>query len=137
MMLQPLPLRLQGREKGICQTVNLENSGQLLDGCGKRRRLWSCSWNSASRRLSASRPKSTICLRAWIRPTHCFPRHSTSACEIHLHSHNSQEQEHATEVAITQADQTLLMSKINELTVYHKSNATLCVESEAKGEGIA
>ena len=135
-MLRPLPLPPRWREKRILQTVNSQNSGQLWDGCGKKRRLWSCSWNSASRRPSVSRPRSTICLRVWTRPAHHFQRYIASAHETRSRLHNSQEREHAAEAAVTQADHDLLMSKINELTVYRESNATLRVESEAKGRRV-
>lgn len=48
----------------------------------------------------------------------------------------SEERERATEAATTQADHDTLMSKINELTVYRESNATLRAEGEAKGKRI-
>ena len=47
-----------------------------------------------------------------------------------------QERERAADTAVTQADHDMLMSKINELTVYRESNATLRAESEAKGKRV-
>lgn len=115
---------------------NLPSSGRSLDGCERRRKLWNCSWNLANRRPSASRHRSIIYLRAWIRHAHRFPRYGTSACRARSRSRDAQERERATEAAATQADHDILMNKINELTVYRESNATLRAESEAKGKRI-
>jgi len=112
------------------------SSGRSLGGCGRRRRLWSYSWNLANKRPPASRHRSIIYLRAWIKPGQHFQRYSTLACGTYPRSHHTQERERATEAAATQADHDILMNKINELTVYRESNATLRVETEAKGKRV-
>ncbi|KAF9651639.1 hypothetical protein BDM02DRAFT_3184386 [Thelephora ganbajun] len=48
----------------------------------------------------------------------------------------SEERERAAEAATTQADHDILMGKINELSVYRESNATLRAEGEAKGRRV-
>lgn len=68
---------------------------------------------------------------------HHLLRYSTLVCGTHSHSRKAQERERATEAATTQADHDMLMSKINELSVYRESNATLRVESEAKGKRVS
>ena len=68
---------------------------------------------------------------------HHLLRYSTLVCGTHPCSHDGQERERAVEAAATQADHDVLMSKINELSVYRESNATLRVESEAKGKRVA
>ena len=68
---------------------------------------------------------------------HHLLRYSTLVCGTHSHSRDEQERERATEAATTQADHDMLMSKINELSVYRESNATLRVDSEAKGKRVS
>jgi nucleoprotein TPR len=65
-----------------------------------------------------------------------LPRYSTLPCGTRSCSHDGQERERAAEAAATQADHDILMSKINELSVYRESNATLRVEGEAKGKRV-
>ena len=135
--LRTLLLRPREKERVIPQMASFPSSGRLLDGCGRRRRLSSYSWNLANKRPPASRHRSTIYLRVWIRPAHHFQRYSALVCGTHSRSHGAQERERAAEAATTQADHDILMSKINELTVYRESNATLRAESEAKGKRVA
>lgn len=65
-----------------------------------------------------------------------FQRYGTLVCGTRSRSHVAQERERATEAAATQADHDILMNKINELTVYRESNATLRAETEAKGKRV-
>lgn len=116
--------------------ASLQSSGRSLDGYERRKRLWNCSWNLANKRLSDLRHRSTTYPKAWTRPVYHFRRYSASICGVRTCSRDAQEREHATDAAATQADHDILMNKINELTVYRESNATLRAESEAKGKRV-
>jgi hypothetical protein len=133
-----LRILLRPQEKGekILQMANFPSFGLSLGGCGRRKRLWSCSWNWANKKPLASGHKSTIYLRAWTRPERHFQRYVIAARKTRSRLHLTQERERAVEAATTQADHDILMNKINELNVYRESNATLRTEGEAKGKRV-